>query len=109
MTIPASVTRIGSSAFAYCTELTSVTIPASVTSIGKSAFSVCSKLTSVTFLGDAPTDIGDYIFFNSPATIYYTSGKLRWTNPWEGRPTVALAPPPPPVPVIHNYTVYFRK
>ena len=104
VTIPASVTRIGSSAFAYCTELASVTIPDSVTRIGDEAFINCSKLTSVTFLGDAPTDIGDDIFFNSPAIIYYTSGKLRWTNPWAGLLTVALA-----VPVKHNYSIYFRK
>ena len=48
VTIPASVTTIGSSAFYNCSSLTSVTIPASVTSIGSSAFNNCSSLTSVT-------------------------------------------------------------
>ena len=33
-----SVTRIGNSAFSYCTSLTSVVIPESVTEIGQSAF-----------------------------------------------------------------------
>jgi hypothetical protein len=51
ITIPESVTSIGSSAFSHCTGLTSVTIPASVTSIGYNAFNECSSLTSVTFAG----------------------------------------------------------
>ena len=48
ITIPNSVTSIGSSAFYGCSGLTSITIPNSVTSIGNSAFYGCSSLTSVT-------------------------------------------------------------
>jgi len=47
LTIPNSVTSIGSSAFYYCTSLTSITIPNSVTSIGENAFSCCSGLKEV--------------------------------------------------------------
>ncbi len=47
VTIPNSVTSIGSSAFIGCTGLTSVTIPNSVTSIGYDAFYGCTGLTSV--------------------------------------------------------------
>ena len=36
--IPTNVTSIGDSAFAYCSELTSIEIPKSITSIGKAAF-----------------------------------------------------------------------
>ena len=44
LTIPDSVTTIGSGAFSGCSSLTSVTIPDSVTSIGDSAFYGCSGL-----------------------------------------------------------------
>ena len=46
-----SVTNIGSSAFYWCTSLTSITIPNSVTSIGYGAFYWCTSLTSINFQG----------------------------------------------------------
>jgi len=49
ITIPSSVTSIGSSAFNGASGLTSITIPSSVTSIGTYAFYQASALTSVTF------------------------------------------------------------
>lgn len=55
------VTSIGESAFARCTELTSVAIPESVTSIGDLAFYGCSKLTSVT-IPQSVTSIGHSAF-----------------------------------------------
>ena len=48
VTLPDSVTLIGTSAFARCKGLTNVTIPNSVTSIGTSAFYGCTGLTSIT-------------------------------------------------------------
>ena len=62
MTIPDSVTSIGSSAFRGCSGLTSVTIPDSVTSIGEYAFSGCSGLTSVT-IPNSVTSIGEGAFY----------------------------------------------
>ncbi|MBQ0073471.1 MAG: leucine-rich repeat protein, partial [Prevotella sp.] len=47
----------------YITCLTSVTIPNSVTSIGSSAFSECSNLTSVTNLSLQPQPIKSNTFF----------------------------------------------
>ena len=61
LTIPNSVTSIGSWAFFYCSGLTSVTIPNSVTSIERSAFSYCSGLTSVT-IPNSVTSIGIMAF-----------------------------------------------
>ncbi|MBR6180459.1 MAG: leucine-rich repeat protein [Prevotella sp.] len=37
--MPDSVTKIGGSAFSYCTSLRSINIPKSVTTIGRWAFS----------------------------------------------------------------------
>ena len=63
VTIPNSVTIIGNDAFYKCSGLTSVTIPNSVTSIGEDAFSGCSGLTSVT-IPNSVTYIGSYAFHN---------------------------------------------
>ena len=61
VTIPNSVTTIGNDAFCGCTGLTSVTIPNSVTSIGAGAFQGCSSLTSVT-IPNSVTSIGTCAF-----------------------------------------------
>ena len=62
VTIPSSVTSIGSYAFSECTSLTSVIIPGSVTSIGTAAFSDCTSLTSVT-IPNSVTSIGGSAFY----------------------------------------------
>ena len=61
ITIPDSVTSIGTGACAGCVSLNSVTIPGSVTSIGEGSFMVCPRLTSIN-IPDGVTSIGDYAF-----------------------------------------------
>ena len=61
LTIPSSVTSIGSAAFYGCSGLTSLTIPSSVTSIGEYAFENCSGLTSLT-IPFSVTSIGNSAF-----------------------------------------------
>ena len=64
VTIPATVTSIGSFAFAG-SQVTSVSIPATVTELGESAFAD-SAVTAITFADDsALTAIPDYAFFGS--------------------------------------------
>lgn len=79
MTIPDSVTTIGSSAFNSCTSLTSVTIPDSVTDIGSSAFSGCTGLTSVS-IGHDMRSIGVNAFngCGSLTDVYYTGTNAQW-------------------------------
>ena len=64
--IPNSVTSIGSNAFSG-TALISVSIPNSVTSIGESAFEQCSSLASVS-IPYSVTSIGSYAFSGTALT-----------------------------------------
>ena len=61
ITIPNSVTGIGSSCFWGCSSLTDITIPDSVTGIGSYCFQSCYGLTSVT-IGTGVTWLNDYCF-----------------------------------------------
>lgn len=61
VSIPDSVTSIGSNAFINCAGLTSVTIPNSVTSIGRNAFTASTSLTRVT-IPSSVTSIGNDAF-----------------------------------------------
>ncbi|MEE5993784.1 MAG: leucine-rich repeat protein, partial [Oscillospiraceae bacterium] len=79
VTIPDSVTTIGEFAFSECTRLTSVTIPDSVTTIEAGAFSGCTSLTSVT-IPDSVTTIGNDAFYGCTnlKDVYYTGTKEQW-------------------------------
>lgn len=70
VTVPSKVTyggntynviSIGSSAFGYCSQLTSVTLPQSVTKIGSSAFYQCTGLQDIN-IPNSVTEIGAYAF-----------------------------------------------
>lgn len=61
VTIPNSVTSLGYEAFYKCPSLTSFTIGNNVTNLGAGAFHFCSSLTNVT-IGENVTAIGDWAF-----------------------------------------------
>ena len=73
VTIPDSVTSIADCAFYSCDSLVSVTIPDSVTSIGSDAFAYCSSLESVT-IPDSVTSIGDWAFYSCSSLVSVVIG-----------------------------------
>ncbi len=62
--IPATVTKIGPSAFAGCTMLENIVIPSGVTEIGSSAFAACKALEEIT-LPSALKTLGKEAFSDS--------------------------------------------
>ena len=84
MNIPYGVISIGDSAFSEA-NITSITIPDSVTHLGSSVFFKCSRLTSVT-LSNNLTSIGRSIFYDCTQLKYtrYQNGKYigSTTNPY---------------------------
>lgn len=61
-TLPSDLTSIGTYAFAYCTNLESISLPNGVTSIGSNAFYECSNLESISLPSDLKS-IGDSVFY----------------------------------------------
>ena len=76
--IPDSVTSIGQSAFANCSGLTAATIPNSVTHIGTQAFIFCSRLTNIVIPGSV-SSIGAEAFFHCGSL---TDISVDATNPF---------------------------
>jgi len=80
------VISIGDDASRNRTALTDVTIPDSVTNIGSCAFAGCTNLTTILFTSNAPT-IQDNSFDDTPAILYYLSETTGWSETVAGRPT----------------------
>ncbi len=81
ITIPYGVTSIGVAAFELCDSLTSIIIPDSVTNIDESVFYKCTSLTSIT-IPDSVTSIGYRAFYNctSLKDVYYTGSNHAWAK-----------------------------
>ena len=62
VTVPNSVTTIGTSAFNGCSRLTSATLGSGVTNIGKSLFYGCDQMTELTSLAFMPPGFSDTDF-----------------------------------------------
>lgn len=72
-----SVTTIGSSAFAGCAELSSITIPESVTKIENNAFAGCTGLTEINWNAIA---VEDFIEWDSNIRDYNTISASVFSN-----------------------------
>ena len=68
-----NVTAIGNTAFASCSQLTSITLPNSITSIGDNAFIDCYELDSVV-IPNSVKAIGEKAFFGCSGLIDLTIG-----------------------------------
>ena len=66
ITISSKVTKLEENTFRGCTALSSVTLPSGLTSIGTQAFYKCSSLKSIT-LPPSLTTLGDWAFANCTA------------------------------------------
>ena len=89
ISIPNSITRIGTEAFYHCSSLVDIMIPNSVTSIGEDAFRECTSLTSI-IIPSCVTEIGSFAFENctsltsvyckpiNPPRPYFLQGSLWW-------------------------------
>ena len=79
ITIPNSVTYIGSEAFRGCTQLESISIPDGVTTIDSAAFYYCTNLESV-IISDSVTSIGKGALYgcSSLKKIYYLGTEEQW-------------------------------
>ena len=73
ITIPASVTNIGTQAFSFCTSLATVTFAegSQLTTIGENAFEYCSNLEAISFPASVTT-IGAQAFTNCTALTAIT-------------------------------------
>jgi hypothetical protein len=83
------VSSIGSSTFANCRNLKSVTIGSHVTKIGANAFSSCAALSSLTCLAPTPPSMGNAVFDQldcSQITLFVPKAYIaayRTADQWE--------------------------
>lgn len=77
VTLPTSLTSIGSSTFESCTSLILVKVPEGVTNIGKRAFYECTSLANVT-LPESLTKIDDEAFYDCRMSAVNISGNVAF-------------------------------
>ena len=85
LTISTDITRMGAYSFYGCSGLTNVTVSGSVAAIDTYAFYNCNRLARMMFNGNAPV-IGSSVFLNgSPCTAYVRRASTGWGVTIPGR------------------------
>ena len=79
VSIPSSVTKIGSGAFRRCENAFAggIIFPAALSEIGNSAFQGCSEVSSIEFTGSAPL-ISSSAFTQVTARAIFPVGNSTW-------------------------------
>jgi hypothetical protein len=90
-TIPNSVTNLGDNAFSYCPSMTSAVIGSGIKSLNGFTFSQCYSLQAVFFQGNAPS-AGNEFYSDNSVTVYYLPGTTNWSSTFAGRPAVIWNP-----------------
>ena len=83
LTLPASLKTIGAYAFYYCTGLTgNISLPSTITTIDDGAFYGCTGLTGVITIPNVTSYIGLYAFFDCKGISSYQvdAANLRYTS-----------------------------
>lgn len=92
ITLPDSVTTIGSGSFWYA-SITNIIIGTGVTYFDTRAFSGCVSLQAMTIKAPAAPTLyteASWMVFDEGTTntVFYPSGASGYSNPWNGLPTV---------------------
>jgi hypothetical protein len=120
-TVASGITRLGSTAFSGCSNLTSITIPASVTNVGNSTFAGCLNA-GIYFAGNAPGitssatppglggirlfPIFGYNFYNPNAeAVYYLPRTTGWGATFDGLTAYLWVPPYVCTPASDSITI----
>lgn len=90
-TVPDSVTLLDTLSFFGNPGLTTVIIGTGVQTLGSVVFDNMPNLQTMQFLGNAPANSNTGITIAQYGTVYYCSNKTGFTNPFCGRPSVAVA------------------
>ena len=93
ITIPDSVTSIGSDAFTFCKSLQLVNIPNGVESIGVDAFQGCKSLQSINIPDSVTTIVDPFNECNSLKTIYISKDSPVYSDIEEAYPKIKLVDP----------------
>lgn len=122
-TVSNGIIRLGGTAFYGCSKLTRILIPTSVTNVGSSTFANCSQA-GIYFAGNAPgisssgwslipppgvvllSPFFGNAFYNPNAeAVYYLPGTTGWSTTFDGLPAYLWAPPYICTPASNSITI----